>query len=74
MNIEQRLSNIEKRLDSLQESFIQAQKNNVIVTSHADTGNAVAPQVITNTSDILDNSDAIFELAELVAEMEAQNG
>lgn len=74
MTIEQRLNNIESRLDSLQESFIQAQKNNVIVTSHADTGNAAAPQVSVNTSDISDNSDAIFELAEMIAEMEAQNG
>lgn len=36
MTIEQRISNIESRLDSLQESFIQSQKNGVAVTANAD--------------------------------------
>ena len=38
MTIEQRISNIESRLDSLQESFIQSQRNNVEVTARADAG------------------------------------
>lgn len=38
MNIEQRLSNLESRLNSLQESFIQSQQNNVEVTAKADVG------------------------------------
>ena len=70
MTIEQRISNLESRLDSLQESFIQSQKNSVIVTSHADAGNAAVPQVVVNKSDISDNSDAIFELAEMIAKSE----
>lgn len=40
MTIEQRIINLESRLDSLQESFIQSQKNGVVVTANAD--NAVS--------------------------------
>ena len=38
MTIEQRLSNLESRLDSLQKSFIQSQQNAVEVTAKADVG------------------------------------
>ena len=40
MTIEQRLSNLESRFDSLQESFLQSQKNGVVVIANAD--NAVS--------------------------------
>lgn len=46
MTIEQRISNIESRLDSLQESFIQSQKNAVEVTANADTGKSAMAQVV----------------------------
>lgn len=46
MNIEQRISNIESRLDSLQESFIQSQQNAVEVTANADTGKSAMAQVV----------------------------
>jgi len=38
MTIEQRISNLESRLDSIQESFIQSQRNAVEVTAKADVG------------------------------------
>ena len=46
MTIEQRISNLESRLDSLQESFIQSQRNNVEVTANADTGKSAMAQVV----------------------------
>ena len=84
MTIEQRINNLESRLDSLQESFIQSQRNNVEVTAHADNGNSKVPQVDINTLNVSDNSDGLFdvaaladenseaimELAEMIAEME----
>lgn len=52
MNIEQRMSNLESRLDSLQESFIQSQRNNVEVTAKADVGynKPDAPYTATQTA------------------------
>ena len=52
MNIEQRLSNLESRLDSLQESFLQSQKNAVEVTAKADVGynKPDAPYTATQTA------------------------
>lgn len=52
MNIEQRMSNLESRLDSLQESFIQSQRNNVEVTARADAGynKPDAPYTATQTA------------------------
>ena len=38
MTIEERLSNLEDRFNSLQASFIQAQQNSVEVTARADVG------------------------------------
>ena len=46
MTVEQRISNLESRLDSLQESFIQSQKNAVEVTANADTGKSAMAQVM----------------------------
>lgn len=68
MTIEQRLSNIESRLDSLQESFIQSQRNAVEVTAKADNGNSKVPQVDINTLNISDNSDGLFDVAALADE------
>ncbi len=52
MNIEQRISNLESRLDCLQESFIQSQKNAVEVTAKADVGynKPDAPYTTTQTA------------------------
>lgn len=52
MTIEQRISNIESRLDSLQESFIQSQRNVVEVTAKADVGynKPDAPYTATQTA------------------------
>jgi hypothetical protein len=52
MTIEQRISNLESRLDSLQESFIQSQKNAVEVTAKADVGynKPDAPYTATQTA------------------------
>ena len=52
MTIEQKISNLESRLDSLQESFIQSQRNNVEVTAKADAGynKPDAPYTATQTA------------------------
>ena len=52
MNIEQRMSNLESRLDNLQESFIQSQRNAVEVTAKADVGcnKPDAPYTATQTA------------------------
>lgn len=52
MTIEQRISNLESRLDSLQESFIQSQRNAVEVTAKADVGynKPDAPYTATQTA------------------------
>lgn len=46
MITEQRISNIESRLDSLQESFIQSQRNAADVMANADTGKSAMAQVV----------------------------
>ena len=52
MTIEQKISNLESRLDSLQESFIQSQRNAVEVTAKADVGynKPDAPYTATQTA------------------------
>lgn len=62
MTIEQRLNNLESRLDSLQESFIQSQRNNVEVTAKADVGynKPDAPYTATQTA-YIDDTEIVFE-------------
>lgn len=68
MDILTRLKNLEKLVSALLEKIDRNQFYN-----NADiVGNRQSTYF--NTSDISDNSDAIFELAELIAELEVQNG
>jgi len=46
MNIQEEIINLKSRLDSLQESFIQSQRNAVEVTANADTGKQAMAQVM----------------------------
>ena len=59
---------LEKRLDSLEKAFIQAQKNQVPITSRADNASNKIPQIDTNTANIADNSDGLFDISEVVDE------
>lgn len=68
MDILTRLENLEQFVFALSEKIDRNQFYN-----SADTSGERAVTLV-NTSDISDNSDAIFELAEMVAELEVQNG
>ena len=68
MDILTRLINLENLVSALLEKIDRNQFYN-----NADiVGNRQSTYF--NTLDISDNSDAIFELAELIAELEVQNG
>ena len=65
MTLEERLERIEMQLNSLQESFIQSQRNQVKVTSKAEDGYNKVPQVDANTKGVSENDTAICDIAEL---------
>jgi hypothetical protein len=64
MNTEQRLTQLEARLDNLQQAFLQAQRNQVPTTSKVDdTANRVTgltPQTFTKTA-YIDDTYVTFE-------------
>lgn len=64
MNIEQRILNLESRLDSLQASFIQAQRNQVPITAKTDDAvsgvERLTPYTETKTA-YIDDTEIIFE-------------
>ena len=82
--IEERVTILEKTLKNLQDSFIQAQKNNAPDVAKTEESYNKIPQINENTEVVNDNSlglfdvasladensQAIMELAEMIAEME----
>lgn len=66
MNIEQRLTNLESRLDSLQASFIQAQKNQVPVTAKTDDAvsgvERLTPYTETKTAYYLEKEKTFYDV------------
>lgn len=65
MNYEQEIKDIKQRLDNLQKSFVQAQKNQVPITNRSDTAYGKVPQVDSNTNGVSENSDAVIDVAAL---------
>ena len=68
MNYEVEINKINARIDNLQQSFIQAQKNQVPITAKADTASNKVPQVDENTNGVAENSGGIFDIAALADE------
>ncbi len=68
MNYEVEINKINARIDNLQQSFIQAQRNQVPITAKADTASNKVPQVDKNTSGVAENSGGIFDVAALADE------
>ena len=68
MNYEYEIQKINARIDNLQQSFIQAQRNQVPITAKTDTSYSKCPQVDKNTSGISDNSLGLFDVAALADE------
>ena len=62
------LDDVIERLDSLQQSFIQSQENNVPVTAKADAASGKIPQVDDNTAGIQANSEDILTTQEGLAQ------
>lgn len=60
MTLEKRIKTLEDRLDNLQASFIQAQKNNISVTQKADT-TAMLAQNIENITPYKETKTAYIE-------------
>lgn len=64
MSTEQRIKNLESRLDNLQQAFLQAQANQVPITGKVDdTANrvtSIAPQTFTQTA-YIDDTSVTFE-------------
>ena len=65
MNYEVEINKLNARLDNLQQSFIQAQKNQVPITAKTDTSYGKCPQVDKNTAGVSENDSAICDVAEL---------
>lgn len=65
MTIEQRLEQLERQVNCLQNSFIQSQKNQVPITHKTEDGYNKIPQVDSNTIGVLENDTAICDVAEL---------
>lgn len=65
MDYEREIQKLNDRMDDLQRSFIQAQKNQVPVTAKADSASNKIPQVDENTSGVEENDEAICDVAEL---------
>jgi len=68
MNYEFEINKLNARIDNLQQSFIQAQRNQVPITAKADTASNKMPQVDENTSGVAENSGGIFDAAALADE------
>ena len=68
MNYEVEIQKINARIDNLQQSFIQAQRNQVPITARADEASNKVPQVDENTNGVAENSGGIFDVAALADE------
>lgn len=68
MNYEVEINKINARIDNLQQSFIQAQRNQVPITAKADEASNKVPQVDENTSGVAENSGGLFDVAALADE------
>ena len=68
MNFNNEIESIKKRLESLQASFIQAQKNQVPITAKTDNSFRKIPQIDNNTNGVSENSDAVIDVADLADE------
>ena len=65
MTIEQRVEQLERQINCLQNSFIQSQKNQTPITHKAEDGYNKIPQVDSNTQGVEENDNAICDIAEL---------
>lgn len=63
--LEIRVQNLESRLDSLMESFVQSQINETPIIEKTDESFAKCPQVDENTAGVAENDSAICDVAEL---------
>lgn len=68
MDYEVEINKINARIDNLQQSFIQAQRNQVPITAKADTASNKVPQVDENTNGVVENSGGLFDVAALADE------
>ena len=68
MDYEVEINKINARIDNLQQSFVQAQRNQVPITAKADTASNKVPQVDENTNGVAENSGGIFDIAALADE------
>ena len=68
MTLEKRVEQLESRLNNLQNAFLQSQKNQIPVTAKTDDTHSKIPQIDDNTTNIHDNSEGIFDVAELAGE------
>lgn len=68
MNYEFEINKLNARIDNLQQSFIQAQRNQVPITAKADEASNKVPQVDENTNGVAENSGGIFDVAALADE------
>ena len=65
MTIEERFTQLENKVNCLQASFIQSQKNQMPITTKAESGYNKIPQVDSNTIGVSENDTAICDVAEL---------
>ena len=59
------IQDLEKRLDSFEQTLIQMAQNSVPITAKADNASAKIPQVNQNTEGVAENDGAICDVAEL---------
>lgn len=65
MTIEERIAQLESQISSLQNAFIQSQKNQTPIINKAEDGYNKIPQVDANTVGVSENDTAICDVAEL---------
>ena len=68
MSLEERVRDLEFKLDNLQSSFLQSQKNQIPLTGKTDDSYNKIPQINENTEGIEQNADDILVTQEGVAE------
>lgn len=70
MNYEYEIQNLKKRLNNLQDSFIQAQRNQVPITGKVeDTGNGLA-----SANDNIDQNTADIEYIAMMTDVDLEEG
>lgn len=69
MDFEKEINDLKKRIDSLTQSFLQSQKNNVSITEKADDSHSQIPimdeGIKANADGVKENDNAICDVAEL---------